>query len=448
MDPYILIISLSCIIIISHFLNIYSENTGVPSVLILILFGAILQFDTQIIGFHILDETTRKPLLKVLGVSGLILILLEAALDLKINKNMIIASLRAFFVGLFGLLCTSFAIAYILQVFVNDLDLLHALLYSVPLSIISSAIIIPSIQSLDEDKKSFLIYESTFSDVLGLLMFQVILGSLATGTVKKSTEIVGHIGLSILISIIISIVLIYLFQKIKGHTKLFFLFSILLLLYALGEMLHLSSLLIVLIFGIILNNYKFVFVGILSNLIDDEKVTSIQNYFKIIIMESAFVVRTFFFILFGYYVSLNSLLNFEVIIISLVLLAAIYFIRFVLIFPTMGGRSWPELFLSPRGLITILLFFSIPEEYVVNNVFHSEIIPGILLFIILGSALAMSNALIGVKKLEFEKKLADIEEEGKNSELDNIDPEMDMLDDNYINSDIKESETNDLSEEE
>ena len=90
MDPYILIISLSCIIIISHFLNIYSENTGVPSVLILILFGAILQLDTQIIGFQILDDTTRKPLLKVLGVSGLILILLEAALDLKINKNMIV----------------------------------------------------------------------------------------------------------------------------------------------------------------------------------------------------------------------------------------------------------------------------------------------------------------------------------------------------------------------
>ena len=103
MDPYILIISLSCIIIISHFLNIYSDSTGVTSVLILILFGSILQLDTQIIGFQILDAETRKPLLKILGVSGLILILLEAALDLKINKTMIVSSLRAFFVGLGGL---------------------------------------------------------------------------------------------------------------------------------------------------------------------------------------------------------------------------------------------------------------------------------------------------------------------------------------------------------
>ena len=48
MDTLLIIIPLSVIIIISHFLNIYSENTGVPSVLILILFGAILQLDTQI----------------------------------------------------------------------------------------------------------------------------------------------------------------------------------------------------------------------------------------------------------------------------------------------------------------------------------------------------------------------------------------------------------------
>ena len=428
MDPYILIIALSCIIIISHFLNIYSEKTGVPSVLILILFGAVLQLDTQLIGFQILDAETRKPLLKILGVTGLILILLEAALELKINKSMIVSSLKAFFVGLFGLIITSFVMAYILHVFVADLNILHALLYSVPLSIISSAIIIPSIQNLDRDKKSFLIYESTFSDVLGLMMFQVVIGSLATGAVKSSSEIIGNIGLSIMISIIVSMLLIYLFQKITGHTKLFFLFSILLLLYAIGEMFHLSSLLIVLIFGIILNNYKSVFLGPLSKVINNEKVDNIQNYFKIIIMESAFVVRTFFFILFGYYVSLDSLFHFEVIIISLVLLAAIYSIRFLLIFPAMGGRSWPELFLSPRGLITILLFFSIPEEYVVDMIFHTEIIPGVLLFIILGSALAMSNALIGVKKLEFEKEALEIsaEEDIEQEEVvrkENIDQE-------------------------
>ena len=193
--------------------------------------------------------------------------------------------------------------------------------------------------------------------------------------------------------------------------------------------------------------------GFLAKSIDEEKVNGIQNYFKIIIMESAFVVRTFFFILFGYYVSLGSLLNFEVIIISLVLLATIYSIRFILIFPTMGGRSWPELFLSPRGLITILLFFSIPDEYVIDKVFHSEIIPGILLFIILGSALAMSNALIGVKKLQSANKIdSEVDVNEENTEIDNsytvisdenIKPTNFEADDSEIDNEI--SDTSDES---
>ena len=200
MDPYLIIISLAIIIIISHFLNVYSDNTGVPSVLILILFGFLLQLDTSVLHFEILDPGNKKSLLKILGVGGLILILLEAALDLEINKTMIISSSKALFVALFGLLMTAFTGAYILQYFAEELDFLHALLYATPLSIISSAIIIPSIQNFSEEKKSFLIYESTFSDVLGLLMFQVIIGSLATGKIISSTEIGIKLGLSIISS--------------------------------------------------------------------------------------------------------------------------------------------------------------------------------------------------------------------------------------------------------
>ena len=56
MDPYLIIISLAIIIIISHFLNVYSDNTGVPSVLILILFGFLLQLDTTVLHFEILED--------------------------------------------------------------------------------------------------------------------------------------------------------------------------------------------------------------------------------------------------------------------------------------------------------------------------------------------------------------------------------------------------------
>ena len=51
------------------------------------------------------------------------------------------------------------------------------------------------------------------------------------------------------------------FFNITGHVKLFLLMAILLLLYAVGKMFHLSSLVMILIFGVILNNYKLFFSG-------------------------------------------------------------------------------------------------------------------------------------------------------------------------------------------
>ena len=76
------------------------------------------------------------------GIGGLILILLEAALDLKINKTMIFSSIKAFFSATLGLIGTAIAGAYILQYFSHNLSFLAALFYATPLAILSSAIII------------------------------------------------------------------------------------------------------------------------------------------------------------------------------------------------------------------------------------------------------------------------------------------------------------------
>ena len=142
MDPLIIIIALGSIIIISHFLNIYSDNTGVPSVLILIVFGALLQLDTQIATMLfpewmleyasnngedwqgiLAEKQVKGDLLNILGVAGLILILLEAALDLKINRTMLISSSKAFFVAFFGLIGSAFLMAYL--IYHRLFDFLH-----------------------------------------------------------------------------------------------------------------------------------------------------------------------------------------------------------------------------------------------------------------------------------------------------------------------------------
>ena len=73
----------------------------------------------------------------------------------------------------------------------------------------------------------------------------------------------------------------------------------------------------------------------------------------------------------------------------------------------------PQLFIAPRGLITILLFYAIPEAAIVPG-FE----PGILLFIIIGTSLIMTWALIRDKR-----KPATL--------LDELDEEFELRDEAY-----------------
>ena len=119
------------------------------------------------------------PVLEVLGAVGLVLILLEAALDLKIIKKKLLLIFKSLLVSFIGLVGTAYVGAYLLS-FLLESSLLNNLLYTIPMSILSSAIILPSIEDLDKDKKEFMIYESTFSDIWGIIGFYSVLSLLGS----------------------------------------------------------------------------------------------------------------------------------------------------------------------------------------------------------------------------------------------------------------------------
>ena len=152
-------------------------------------------------------------------------------------------------------------------------------------------------------------------------------------------------------------------------------------------------------------------------LLDRERVEGVLGDFKIITAESAFVVRTFFFIIFGWSVYLGSLLSFKVIGIGLIILAIIYIVRAIILFIFNGNDIIPQLFLAPRGLITILLFFAIPKELSLGVEFQ-----GVLLFIILGSCLIMTWSLITHKN-----KLLKIKEDEEAELLENKEGETGII---------------------
>ena len=424
---YIIIFSLT--IIISYFFNIYAKKTGIPSVLMLIGLGVLINYVLS--SFIGVEKPNLFPILKVIGVFGLILIVLEAALDLSLVKEKISLIIKSTLVALLGLVGTAYLSAEALVLFVEEMDIVTGLIYTIPLSILSSAIILPSVEDLNENKKEFMIYESTISDILGIIAFYAVLSMVgADSNEGVYGEVFGNLVFTVIFSIIISYVLVYVFQNIAGHVKLFLLIAILLLLYAVGKMFHLSSLVMILIFGVILNNYKLFFSGGLASLLNMERVDHILNDMKVITAESAFVVRTFFFIIFGWSITISDLFSLKVIGIGICILFIIYIIRALFLFLFQGKDIFPQLFLAPRGLITILLFFAIPEETRNAN----EEIEGVLLFIILTTCLIMSWALVVQKNKE--KLQKEVLQQVKN---ENVDKDANLVEEPTVQ---KEKESN------
>ena len=124
-----------------------------------------------------------------------------------------------------------------------------------------------------------------------------------------------------------------------------------------------------------------------------EEAKNIYEGLHVITMETAFVVRTFFFVIFGLTISLASLVSVKVALVSGLIILSIYAIRFIILRLFLGRDIIPQLFVAPRGLITILLFYAIPADAEVAG-FE----PGILLFIIIATSLIMTFAMIYDKR--------------------------------------------------
>ena len=65
----------------------------------------------------------------------------------------------------------------------------------------------------------------------------------------------------------------------------------------------------------------------LSKLVDSRAVSSILNNFHLVTLETAFVMRTFFFVVFGMTIVLSTIYDVDTAIVSGILLVALYAIR-------------------------------------------------------------------------------------------------------------------------
>jgi Kef-type K+ transport system membrane component KefB len=314
-----------------------------------------------------LDQETLRPALETLGTVGLIMIVLEAALDLHLEKDKAAMIGKSLAIALVLLLVTTFGIAMIVKFFF-EVDQFTALVYAIPLSIMSSAIIIPSVANLVNEDKEFLVIEAAFSDILGIMLFYFILDSVdIKGAGSIGLHVIENIGLTLLIAVAFGYLIIILIQKVTGEVKLFLPIAVLVLLYATGKLFHLSSLIFVLAFGLMLNNVGLFFKGFLKPFVIPSAHKNLLYEIKLITLESSFLIRTFFFIVFGMSITLDGFNHWSVFVISILALMIMYLFRWAALKIVMPKRLLPALYVAPRGLITILLFYSIPAQYAITD---------------------------------------------------------------------------------
>ena len=117
LSSYNVIIASSVIIILSFFFSQLSQRTNVPSVLMLIVLGMLLKVGLDASG----TSFDFFPILQLLGIIGLIMIVLEAALELKLEKEKTGPILMAMAIALIGLVASAFITKLLLQYFVPEM---------------------------------------------------------------------------------------------------------------------------------------------------------------------------------------------------------------------------------------------------------------------------------------------------------------------------------------
>jgi potassium/hydrogen antiporter len=400
------IITLCVLLLIAYIFDISSKYTRIPSVILLLMLGWGVKQGMHTFGIAITDLSRLLP---ILGTIGLVLIVLEGSLELELNTSktpMIKKSLTSAF---FPIMALTFGTAYLFHI-IGGHSLKVSIINAIPLAVISSSIAIPSVRNLSSYNREFVTYESSLSDIVGVLFFNfmlmnevISLGSFGT----FSLELLVMIAVSLIATIILS----FLMNRITHHIKFAPIILLVILIYEISKVFHLPALIFILVFGLFLGNLEKLARFKWIKKFNPEKLDLEVHKFKEIVIEAAFLIRALFFLLFGFLIEASDILKVDVLPWSMGITIAIFIIRAIFL-SLLKLPFFPLLFIAPRGLITILLFLSIPMTERIPYVDNSLVIQVVLmtsLFMMIGLIVSgRDKELVEVNKQSIPDKSYDI----------------------------------------
>ncbi|HLV41156.1 MAG TPA: hypothetical protein VKY37_02665, partial [Brumimicrobium sp.] len=327
-------------------------------------------------------------LLPILGTIGLIVIVLEGSLELEFNKSKLPVLKKSVIVALMPMMALGFILAgafYYYQLHYGagdvDPDFRKALIGAIPLTVISSSIAIPSAINLGKKNKEFVTYESSLSDILGVLFFDFMFRN-ATIDFHSIWVFLLQIVLIAVVSFIATIGLSYLLARIDHQIKFVPIIILVILIYTISKIYHLPALIFIMLFGVFLGNLEEIKRIKFIERFKFKKLENEVTKFHEILIEGTFLVRAMFFLLFGFLINTKELLNLETFYWSIGIVSLIFIIRFVQL-KVSRLPAMPLMFVAPRGLITILLFLYIAPEDNIDLVDETLITQVILLSVVI-----------------------------------------------------------------
>jgi cell volume regulation protein A len=357
-----ILLALSSVVLLSYVFDILGQRVRIPSVVMLIASGMGVRIAMDLFGLKIEFVDMVLP---IVGTLGLVLIVLEGALELHLTEEARGLIVRAGAIAVLGIAVSGGLIATTVHYGLGA-DWHRAWLLAVPFAVISSAVAIPAAQTLLKIDRETVVYESAMSDIVGVLLFYALLntGNSFTGAL---VDVLIGISVSAVIGALAALLILVLLTRIESHVRFVPMIFGLVMVYSASKLVHLAPLVSVVAVGLMLNNAH-----LLANFPRFAKVMTKSLYveivaFKQLTVEITFVARTFFFLLLGYATAVESLAVYEAWIVMAVIIGVVFVARKVLL-KVLYDRDTSTLFwFAPRGLITILLYLSIPAPLRVDN---------------------------------------------------------------------------------
>ncbi|HLC39647.1 MAG TPA: cation:proton antiporter [archaeon] len=384
---FILAFLLAGIILILGFLGDYLfKRTRIPDVLILIFLGFLL-------GplFKVIDPGDLSSITTLFASLALLVILFDGGLNFdlfKVFRNSPRALVLAFLGIFFSMIVTG-----IFAIFVLKWNLLNGLLLGAIVGGTSSSIVLPIItrMKVHENISTVLSLESIFTDALVVVIAITLLQLLQTPANGNEFSIIAsgiasQFSIGIVIGGVLGVVWLKVLKHIKGQKYDDILtLAIVMLFFALVELLNGNGAIFALTFGLVLGNGRII--SRMLKISDSIEASKIMKKFQ---SQISFLIRTFFFVYLGLIFSVG---NFTLLVYGIILTFILLITRYLAVYVTSlgnpilnGGRKILTLML-PRGLAAAVMAQIVSTSNIPNASIYTDIVITVIIASVVISSL-------------------------------------------------------------